>query len=48
MVRKAIIFRTSEYATIQDAMLAAGAYTLLIFALVALLFAERVYGEAPP
>jgi len=48
MVRKAIIFRTGEYATLQDAMLAAGAYTLLILALVALLFAERVYGGASP
>jgi len=48
MVRKAIIFRTGEYATLQDAMLAAGAYTLLILALVALLFAERVYGGEIP
>ncbi|MFW6320527.1 MAG: phosphate-starvation-inducible PsiE family protein, partial [Halohasta sp.] len=48
MVRKAIIFRTGEYATLQDAMLAAGAYTLLILALVALLFAERVYGGDAP
>ena len=48
MVRKAIIFRTGEYATLQDALLAAGAYTLLILALVALLFAERVYGGASP
>src|SRR6056297_1558649 len=40
MVRKVIIFRTGEYQTVEDAMLAAGAYTLLILALVALLFAE--------
>ncbi|MEA1930991.1 MAG: phosphate-starvation-inducible PsiE family protein [Euryarchaeota archaeon] len=48
MVCKAIIFRTGEYATLQDALLAAGAYTLLIFGLVALLFAERVYGGVSP
>ncbi len=44
MVRKAIIFRTGEYSTTQDAMLAASSYAVIIFALVALLFAERVYG----
>lgn len=44
MVRKAIIFRTGEYATVEDALLAAGSYAVIIFALVALLFAERVYG----
>lgn len=48
MVRKAIIFRTGEYPTVYEALLAAGAYTLLIFALVALLFAERVYGGESP
>jgi len=48
MVRKAIIFRTGEYETLQDALLASGAYTLLILGLVALLFAERVYGGASP
>jgi uncharacterized membrane protein (DUF373 family) len=45
MVRKAIIFRTGEYATVEDALLAAGSYAVIIFALVALLFAERVYGD---
>jgi uncharacterized membrane protein (DUF373 family) len=44
MVRKVIIFRTGEYSTVEDAMFAAGAYTLIILGLVALLFAERVYG----
>lgn len=44
MVRKAIIFRTGEYDTLQDAMFAASSYAIIIFALVALLFAERVYG----
>lgn len=44
MVRKAIIFRTGEYETLADAMLAASSYTVIILSLVALLFAERVYG----
>ena len=41
MVRKAIIFRTGEYADEQAALLAAGAYTLIIFGLAALLVVER-------
>jgi hypothetical protein len=45
MVRKAIIFRTGEYATVQDALFAAVAYTIVIVGLVGLLFAERVYGD---
>ena len=45
MVRKAIIFRTGEYATLEDALLAAGSYTVIIFSLVALLFVERIYGN---
>ncbi len=48
MVRKAIIFRTGEYATLEDALLAAGSYAVIILALVALLFAERVYGDDSP
>lgn len=48
MVRKAIIFRTSEYPTELDALYAAIAYTMIIFGLVALLFAERVYGNDLP
>jgi uncharacterized membrane protein (DUF373 family) len=48
MVRKAIIFRTGEYATTEDALFAAGSYTLIISALVALLFVERVYGGDSP
>lgn len=44
MVRKAIIFRTGEYATVQDAMFAAGSYSVILLTLVALLFVERVYG----
>jgi len=45
MVRKAIIFRTGEYASTEDALLAALAYTVIIIGLVALLFVERVYGR---
>ena len=41
MVRKAIIFRTGEYADEQAALLAAGAYSLIIFGLAALLVVER-------
>jgi len=48
MVRKAIIFRTGEYDTTLDALAAAGSYTLIILGLVALLFAERVYGDDVP
>jgi uncharacterized membrane protein (DUF373 family) len=48
MVRKAIIFRTGEYATLEDALLAAGSYAVIIFALVALLFVEQVYGSDFP
>ena len=45
MVRKAIIFRTGEYSTELDALYAAVSYAMIIFGLVALLFAERVYGQ---
>jgi uncharacterized membrane protein (DUF373 family) len=48
MVRKAIIFRTGEYDTLQDALMAAGSYTLIILGLVALLFAEGVFGDRLP
>ncbi len=41
MVRKVIIFRTSEYPTVDDALLAAIAYTVIILGLVSLLFVER-------
>jgi uncharacterized membrane protein (DUF373 family) len=44
MVRKVIIFRTSEYATTQDALFAAVAYTIVVFGLVALLYVERSVG----
>jgi uncharacterized membrane protein (DUF373 family) len=46
MVRKAIIFRTGEYATTQDALFAAVAYTVIIFGLVGLLFVERHYSDS--
>jgi uncharacterized membrane protein (DUF373 family) len=42
MVRKAIIFRTGEYATVGDALTAATAYTVIIVGLVGLLLAERL------
>ena len=45
MVRKTIIFRTGEYATTQDALLAAVGYTVLILGLVGLLVVERGYGD---
>ncbi len=45
MVRKVIIFRTSEYASAQDATLVAISYTVIILGLVGLLLVERVYGE---
>ncbi|MFC7058708.1 phosphate-starvation-inducible PsiE family protein [Halovenus salina] len=44
MVRKAIIFRTGEYASTTDALFAAGSYAIIIFALVSLLFAEQNVG----
>jgi uncharacterized membrane protein (DUF373 family) len=45
MIRKVIIFRTGEFATLEDAILAAVSYAVIILALVALLFVERVYGS---
>lgn len=45
LVRKVIIFQTSEYATMLDALFAALSYTVLIFGLVGLLMTERVYGS---
>ena len=46
MVRKVIIFRTTEYPSTQDALFAAFAYTLVILGLVALLFVERSVGSS--
>jgi len=46
MVRKVIIFRTTEYATTQDALFAAVSYTIIIGGLVALLFVERSVGSS--
>jgi uncharacterized membrane protein (DUF373 family) len=45
MVRKAIIFRTSEYGSERAALLASAAYTLIIFGLAVLLLVERRSGE---
>ena len=44
MVRKAIIFRTTEYADTEAALFAAVSYTVIILGLVALLAVERQYG----
>ncbi|ESS08214.1 MAG: phosphate-starvation-inducible E, partial [uncultured archaeon A07HN63] len=41
MVRKAIIFRTGEYASEGAALMASGSYTLIILGLAALLLVER-------
>ena len=41
MVRKAIIFRTGEYANEEAALLAAASYTLIIIGLAVLLIVER-------
>ncbi|OYR83476.1 hypothetical protein DJ84_08100, partial [Halorubrum ezzemoulense] len=46
MVRKVIIFRTTEYPTTQDALFAAVSYTIIIGGLVALLFVERSVGSS--
>ena len=48
MVRKAIIFRTGEYGTVEDAMFAAVSYAIIIFALVALLFVQRASEDESP
>ena len=45
MVRKVIIFRTSEYATVNDALLAAVAYSVIILGLVSLLLVERKFAS---
>lgn len=41
MVRKVILFRTAEYPSVQDALLAAVAYTIVVLGLVALLLADQ-------
>ena len=46
MVRKVIIFRTTEYSTTQDALFAAVAYGIVILGLVALLYVERSVGPS--
>jgi len=43
MVRKAIIFRTGEYASGREALFAAVSYTVIIAGLVALLYVEGAY-----
>ena len=46
MVRKVIIFRTSEYPSTEDALFAAVAYGIVILGLVALLYVERSVGPS--
>lgn len=43
MVRKIIIFRTSEYETALDGILVASSYTIIIIGLVGLLLVEQIY-----
>jgi uncharacterized membrane protein (DUF373 family) len=45
LVRKVIIYRTGEYATIREAVLVAVAYTILTVGLVALLYVDRQTSE---
>lgn len=40
MVRKVILFRTAEYSSTGDALLASASYTIIIFGLVGLLLAD--------
>ena len=44
MVRKVIIYRTSEYPSAEDALFGAISYTIVILGLVALLYVERSVG----
>jgi uncharacterized membrane protein (DUF373 family) len=48
MVRKVIIFRVGEYATVQDALTAALSYTAIIVGLIGLLLAEQVVDGSLP
>ena len=45
LVRKVIIYRTSEYGSIEEALLVAVAYAILTVGLVALLYVERQTSE---
>jgi uncharacterized membrane protein (DUF373 family) len=44
MVRKAIIFRTGEYGSLENALMAASSYTIIIAGLVGLLVVEQAFG----
>jgi len=46
MVRKVIIYRTSEYNSADGALFAAVSYTIIILGLVALLYVERSVGSS--
>jgi len=45
LVRKVIIFRTDEYASVTDALFVAVAYTIITFGLAALLYVDRRTSE---
>ena len=45
MVRKTIIFRTSEYGSAEAAFMAAVSYAILIVGLIGLLYVERQHGD---
>lgn len=45
IIRKIILFRTSEYQDISDALIAAGSYMLILAGLALLLFVIYVYAE---
>lgn len=47
MVRKVIIFRTGEYASIEDALLAAISYSIIIVGLVLLLLVDSYRQDRP-
>lgn len=45
MVRKVIIFRTSEYSSELNALFVAISYTVIVLGLIGLLVAEQAYGD---
>jgi uncharacterized membrane protein (DUF373 family) len=47
MVRKVIIFRTGEYGTAEEALLVAVSYSVIIVALIGLLYVERASIAGP-
>jgi uncharacterized membrane protein (DUF373 family) len=45
MIRKAILFQTSDYETVTDALTAAGSYMLILVGLAVVLFVAYRYGR---